>query len=1047
MDQEQHQLDLQQVLVIRPSPVFQAHEEYISKKFEILKAYESSLPTHDFMHTYAQSVKVVICSGWSPITAEVLADLPSLELVVTSTAGVNHIDMAECRRRGIRVTNTGDLFSDDVADGAVGLLIDVMRRISAGDRFVRGGRWPMTEVYTLGSKLGGKKVGIVGLGNIGSRVATRLEAMGCIISYTSRQQKHSIPFTFYPNVHQLASNSDALVLCCSLTNNTHHIINKRVIHALGKNGVIVNVARGSVIDEVELVKCLVNGEIGGVGLDVFENEPSVPKELFGLDNVVILPHSTACTRECFYSAAQVMSFSDHMIRKNYNQNLSPCRRLYGILINDKQYVEDASFETLDKNARQQLLNLLNVAADKAFEAHAKMLGTQYITSYNPWSMPQEQSSDGLNPQPFSPSNAPTDFPSLQQVDYLTGESIFSDPTNQMVFPGQTNSISNSEYNVRLKRCRVCQKPKVKQLTKEMSIQDRNVLTLNNISQQQNRKRSWEVQNDPSRVEDSALTFDYVKSLALINLTDEEDQISREASTKILQIESRISSLQVAVKRVNLVDFDFESQPSQMGPTVMGETGSFVVGRSDPTNSRTGRRTWNPANELTLQSQPFDTRTVYTMSPGSQTSQVDENVGLRNQHNYMPEETYDYFHSGVTTSNSNTNRPLYREQMDQKHMDKKEVMGTEIMEWLNPSDRTTAHGRHDYEYQEAEFKREKRAGKMYKDQMNHYKGIHGKHEIVKPISMVSPSNSTSSSDSEGSLGEVYSGSSGSGDDEESESVMYSLSSQDHSPDMSSSTDSSESEPKLRKTVPKKSQKSGIKKELSMSRAESNSKPKALEIVPITGHKHGTSEATIPTKDHKKDAKNEPKMSSSSESSGSKSRKKDHHKHPDDKDHHHHSDDKDHHKHPDDQDNHKHPDNKEHHHHDKEHHHHSDNKDHHKKSIWQKAGKAFGHKKRKDEAYAEQAVNKVHSKAIVVHKLEDKKQKGHLKTLVGGVGGLIKHASHAKKSKKSKSVLTKIPSRKSGKNGGGKVGKKMQWWDMLRRQRKIKRIEKLRGKIAK
>nr|GEW66985.1 glyoxylate/hydroxypyruvate reductase HPR3-like [Tanacetum cinerariifolium] len=116
------------------------------------KAYESSLPTHDFLHTYAQSVKVVICSIGSPITAEVLADLPSLELVVTSTTGVNHIDMAECRRRGIRVTNTGDLFSDDVADGAVGLLIDVMRRISSGDRFVRGGLWPMTEVYTLGSK-------------------------------------------------------------------------------------------------------------------------------------------------------------------------------------------------------------------------------------------------------------------------------------------------------------------------------------------------------------------------------------------------------------------------------------------------------------------------------------------------------------------------------------------------------------------------------------------------------------------------------------------------------------------------------------------------------------------------------------------------------------------------------------------------------------------------------------------------------------------------------------------------------------------------------
>lgn len=154
--------------------------------------------------------------------------------------------------------------------------------------------------------MGGKRVGIVGLGNIGSKVAIRLDAMGCIVSYTSRQKKHSTPFTFYPNVLQLASVSDALILCCVLTDATRHMIDNRVMRALGKTGVIVNVARGAVIDEVEFVRCLVDGEIAGAGLDVFENEPNVPKELFVLDNVVLLPHVTACTNESFHDALDVL---------------------------------------------------------------------------------------------------------------------------------------------------------------------------------------------------------------------------------------------------------------------------------------------------------------------------------------------------------------------------------------------------------------------------------------------------------------------------------------------------------------------------------------------------------------------------------------------------------------------------------------------------------------------------------------------------------------------------------------------------------------------
>ncbi|GFY99595.1 D-isomer specific 2-hydroxyacid dehydrogenase family protein [Actinidia rufa] len=145
--------------------------------------------------------------------------------------------------------------------------------------------------------LGGKRVGIVGLGSIGLDVAKRLEAFGCILSYNSRKKKPSVPFPFYSNVCELAANCEVLIICCALTEETHHMINYEILSALGKEGVIVNIARGGIIDEKELVRCLVQGDIAGAGLDVFENEPEVPRELFGLANVVLSPHRAVCFRK------------------------------------------------------------------------------------------------------------------------------------------------------------------------------------------------------------------------------------------------------------------------------------------------------------------------------------------------------------------------------------------------------------------------------------------------------------------------------------------------------------------------------------------------------------------------------------------------------------------------------------------------------------------------------------------------------------------------------------------------------------------------------
>ncbi|XP_044486036.1 glyoxylate/hydroxypyruvate reductase HPR3 isoform X2 [Mangifera indica] len=222
---------------------------------------------HSFLSRHATSIRALICVGPSPITPQTLSLLPSLEIVVGTSAGIDHVDLHECRRRGIIVTNAGDAFSEDVADYAFSLLIDVLRRVSASDRFVRAGLWPKYGAYPLGSKLGGKRVGIVGLGSIGSEVAKRLVAFGCSIAYTSRKKKPAISYPFYANVSDLATNSDVLIVCCALTDKTRHMINKDVMTALGKEGVIINVGRGSLIDEQDLVQFLVQGEIAGAGSD------------------------------------------------------------------------------------------------------------------------------------------------------------------------------------------------------------------------------------------------------------------------------------------------------------------------------------------------------------------------------------------------------------------------------------------------------------------------------------------------------------------------------------------------------------------------------------------------------------------------------------------------------------------------------------------------------------------------------------------------------------------------------------------------------------
>ncbi|MCD7462433.1 hypothetical protein HAX54_048537 [Datura stramonium] len=306
MAESENQNELPQLVIIRPGPIFSMHEGLFGEKFRLLKAWESPEPLHKFLAKYAQSAEAILCSSVTPITADVLSLLPSLGVIACENTGVELIDLKECRERGISVTNAGPAFSRDVADMALGLLLAVAMRIPAADRYIRARAWPDHPCFpACNFKLRGKHVGIVGFGNIGSEVAKRLEAFGCKISYNSRKKKPYVPYEFYPQVIDLAYNCNVLIICCALTDRTHHMINRDVLKALGEDGIIVNVARGPIIDEQQLVMSLISQEIAGAGLDVFEDEPNVPSELFELDNVVLTPHRGAFTEEVFSNAFEL----------------------------------------------------------------------------------------------------------------------------------------------------------------------------------------------------------------------------------------------------------------------------------------------------------------------------------------------------------------------------------------------------------------------------------------------------------------------------------------------------------------------------------------------------------------------------------------------------------------------------------------------------------------------------------------------------------------------------------------------------------------------
>jgi lactate dehydrogenase-like 2-hydroxyacid dehydrogenase len=237
-----------------------------------------------------------LVQGGQSVTPTALLDaLPKLEIISVFGVGYDGVPVEYCRQRGVKVTNTPDVLTDDVADVAVGLIMMTGRGFVRLNRFVHAGEW-IKRGPELTTKLGGRTVGILGLGRIGKAIAQRVTAMGMRVAYTGRQPQ-DVPYRFVPDLKSLAAAADFLVVACPGGPATKNIVDADVLAALGTKGTLVNIARGSIVDEPALVKALADGTIKAAGLDVFVDEPNIPPALFAMDNVVLLPHVGSATHE------------------------------------------------------------------------------------------------------------------------------------------------------------------------------------------------------------------------------------------------------------------------------------------------------------------------------------------------------------------------------------------------------------------------------------------------------------------------------------------------------------------------------------------------------------------------------------------------------------------------------------------------------------------------------------------------------------------------------------------------------------------------------
>jgi lactate dehydrogenase-like 2-hydroxyacid dehydrogenase len=249
-----------------------------------------------FVEPIAERLRFALSSGGGGMSGELIRALPKLEIVSCFGVGYDGVDVAAASERNIPVTNTPDVLNDCVADTTMGLVLGIMRLLPQADRFVREGQW-LKGGQPLTTSVHHKKMGIVGLGRIGKTIAKRALGFDMQIAYHGRSKQADVPFAYHASVESLAAWCDVLVIITPGGAGTKNMIDAKILKALGPKGYLVNISRGSVVDEPALLEALKNKAIAGAGLDVFVDEPRVPPEFFALDNVVMAPHVGSATVE------------------------------------------------------------------------------------------------------------------------------------------------------------------------------------------------------------------------------------------------------------------------------------------------------------------------------------------------------------------------------------------------------------------------------------------------------------------------------------------------------------------------------------------------------------------------------------------------------------------------------------------------------------------------------------------------------------------------------------------------------------------------------